>query len=169
MVVVACILSTVQWSGTFFMVRIAVFIPILAQSFVTAVFHSPHGVMGTFVDVKHFTSIFSFPYIQHLARSDGSSAVRIIFVTYGFHFQHMLTADGFISRFIEKDARIVTIVYDSIAHQFFSLLPLPADTVLFSVTCRHSLNQPYTVARFNVLFPRGDVHPANQIGITCCH
>jgi len=65
MIIVGSRLSLVQRSFAFLMVRIAVFIPILAQAFITTIFRSPHRMFLTFVDVQHFASIFRFIDIQH--------------------------------------------------------------------------------------------------------
>ena len=95
--------------------------------------------------------------------------MRVILITNSFHFQHVFLADGFIATFIENDTRIVTVIDNGIAHQFGTLFPLASLAVLFRITGRHGLNQTYTVARFDVLFPWTDVHPTNQIGIAFYH
>ena len=125
--------------------------------------------MFAFVDIQHFAAIFRFTDIQHLAGTDGTSAEWIILVTNGFHLNHVRPADRFVSTFIEQDTGIVAIINDSVTHQLHPLFPLASFTVFFRITGRHCLYQTYTVARFYILFPRSDVHPANQVGITLHH
>ena len=121
------------------------------------------------VDVEHFASVFRFADVEHFTGTDGTSAMRVILITNSFHFQHVFLADGFIATFIENDTRIVTVIDNGIAHQFGTLFPLASLAVLFRITGRHGLDQTYTVARFDVLFPWTDVHPTNQIGIAFHH
>ena len=150
-------------------IRVTVIVPILAERFIPAIFRSPHRVVCTLIDIKHFPAVFGFADIQHFAWTYGTSSVWVILVAYGFHLQHVLAADGFVTRFVEQDTRIVTIVDDGIAHQFGALFPLASFPVFLRVAGGHGLDKAYTVARFHILLPGSDVHPAYQIGITLYH
>ena len=117
--------------------------------------------MLAFVDIEHFSAVFGFAYIEHLTGTYGTSAVRIEFVTYSLHLDHVLQSDGFVATFIKQDTGIITVVNDSIAHQFCPLFPLTTSAIFFRITGGHRLNESDTVARFHVLLPGSDVHPAD--------
>ena len=82
-VVVVSRLATVQRAVAFLVERIAVLIPILAQTLVTMVFHLPHRVLCALVDVEHLAAILSLIYIEHLTAANGSAPMRVVFVAYG--------------------------------------------------------------------------------------
>ena len=75
----------------------------------------------------------------------------------------MLAAHAPVSAFIEDDARVVAVVNDGFLHQFQALFPSAVEDILLCITCWHRLNQSHTVAALDILFPRADVHPANQV------
>ena len=60
LIVVVCVgwLPVMERTCALLMVRIAVAVPILTQSFITTILHCPHGVFLALVDVEHLTSIF---------------------------------------------------------------------------------------------------------------
>ena len=151
------------------MIGIAVVVPVLAITFVATVFGSPHRVLLRLVDIEHLPPIFRFVDVEHLARADGTSTIGVVFVADGYHLQHVFTADALVTTFIEDDTGIVAVIYDGIAHQLLALLPLDALTILFCITCRHGLEQSDSVARLDILFPRGHMHPTDQITIGLHH
>ena len=114
-------------------IRIGIFVPILPQPLVTAILHRPHRVMLALVYIQHLTAIFSLADVKHLARTDGTSAMRVVPVAQGLHLQHVLTADGLIATLVEKDARIVAVIDDGVAHQLHALLPLTSFAVFLGV------------------------------------
>src|SRR5574344_3069049 len=58
------------------------------------------------------------------------------------------------------------VIYNSVTHEGYTLIPsLPLD-VAFSVTGRHRFYQSYAVATFDILFPWGDMHPSYHIATT---
>ncbi|MPN07977.1 hypothetical protein SDC9_155253 [bioreactor metagenome] len=121
------------------MERIGVVIPIFSKTLVPAVLSGPHGMFGTFVNIKHFPSIFSQFAVEHLAGTDGSSAIWIILIANGDHLRHMLLADRFVAALVENDAGVVPVVNDCIPHQLHPLLPSATLYVSFCITSRHSL------------------------------
>lgn len=149
--------------------RITEFVPVFAQAFVAAIFGLYHGVVFALVDVEHLTAVFGFAHVEHLARTDGPSAMRVILVANGNHFEHMLTADGLVSTFVEDDTRIVAVVDNGVAHHLFALLPAAAFDIFFGITGREHLHESHSVARLDILFPRGDVHPSHEVGIAFDH
>ena len=156
-------LATIQWSVAFLMVRIALLIPVFTQTLVAMILHRPHRVLLTLVDVKHLAAIFSLVDVEHLSAAAGSAAVRVEFVADGFHLQHVFAAHTLITAFVEDDARVVAVVDDGFLHQFQALFPSAVEDILLCITCWHRLNQSHTVAALDILFPRADVHPANQV------
>ena len=155
--------TAIQRSLTLFMIGIGIVVPVLAQSFVAAVFHRPHRVFLRLVDVKHLTAILRLVDIKHLARANGTTAIGIIRIANGFHLQHVLTADALVTTLVEKYRRIVAVVDDGIAHECLALFPAGPRHVLLSIARRHGLDQADTVTTLNVLLPRGDVHPAHDV------
>ena len=129
----------------------------------------PTSMMGAFVDVKHFAAVLRLADVEHLARTDGTSAVRVVSVAQGFHFNHVFARNGLVAAFVEEDAGIVAVVDDGIAHQLRALFPLTSLAVFLGVARGHGLNQPHAVARFDVLFPRRHVHPAHEVGVALDH
>jgi len=91
MIIGTCILPSIQRSCSFLMKRIAIFIPILTQTFITTIFGGKHRMMLTLIYIKHFTAPFSFTDIQHLTRTYCSSPIRIVHITNSYHFKHMFT------------------------------------------------------------------------------
>ena len=81
----------------------------------------------------------------------------------------MFARDTLIATLIEKYRRIVAVVNDGITHQGCTLLPARSLHIFLSITGRHCLDQSHTVARLDILFPRGDVHPAYQISTRLHH
>ena len=164
MVIIRCRLTAVKRSRTFFMERIAVFIPIFTQSLITAIFGSPHRMLLALVDIKHLTAIFRFINVEHLTRTDGTTAKGVEFITDTFHLNHVL-----IAAFVKQNTRIITVINNSVAHQFRTLFPLASLTVFLRITGRHGLNETDTVARLHILFPGSDVHPADKVRIAFPH
>ena len=115
------------------------------------ILHRPHRVLLALVDV------------EHLSTAAGSSAVRVELVADGFHLQHVLAAHALVTALVEDDARVVAVVDDGFLHQFQALFPSAVEDIFLCITCWHRLNQSHTVAALDVLFPRADVHPANQV------
>ena len=169
MIIICCRLTAVKRSRPFFMERIAVLIPILAESLIAAIFGSPHRMLLALVDIKHFTAVFRFVNIEHLTRADGTSAERVELVADFLHLNHMFTADRLITTFVKQDTRVITVIDNGIAHQFRTLFPLAALTVFLRIAGRHGLNKADTVARLHILFPGSDVHPADKVRIAFHH
>ena len=169
MVVVSGRFASIKRTIAFFMIRIAVFIPVLTQSLVATVFHRPHRMLLTLVDIKHLTAIFCLIDVEHLTRADGTSAIWVIFIADGFHLQHVLTADALVAALIEENRGIVAVVDDCISHQFCTLIPTRTGDIFLCITGRHGLNQSHTVARLDILFPWGDMHPAYEVAIRLHH
>ena len=169
MVIIRCRLTAVKRSRTFFMERIAVFIPIFTQSLITAIFGSPHRMLLALVDIKHLTAIFRFINVEHLTRTDSTTAEGVEFITDTFHLNHVLATDRLIAAFVKQNARIITVINNSVAHQFRTLFPLASLTVFLRITGRHGLNETDTVARLHILFPGSDMHPADKIRVTLYH
>ena len=81
----------------------------------------------------------------------------------------MLLGDAEVATFIENDGRVVAVVDDGVAHQCGALLPARAIDILLGIAGRHGLEQAHTVARLDVLLPRADVHPADEIASRLHH
>ena len=158
------VITPIQRAITMPMVGIGVIIPIATQRLISAILHGPHWLRGTLVDIEHLTSIFSSRVvIQHLTATNSTPTMRVELITNGLHLPHMRFANSLVTTLIKKNRRIVPVVYNSIPHQFHSLLPMAPCDILFCITCRHRLNQPHTVTRFHILLPRTDMHPTNKI------
>ena len=169
MVIVGSRFAAIKRAIAFLMIGIAIFVPIFTKSLVATVFHRPHRVFLRLVDIQHLTAIFCFVDVKHLTRAYGTSAIRVIFIADGFHLQHVLTAYALVAALIEEDRGVVAVVDDGIAHQFCTLIPARTSDILFCIAGGHGLNQSHTVARLDILFPRGDMHPAHQIAIRLYH
>ena len=75
MIVSACVYFLLDFIGcsgserivpfSILMIGVRVFVPILAQTFIATIFHGPHRVMFTLIDIKHFSAIFGFADIKH--------------------------------------------------------------------------------------------------------
>ena len=102
MIVLIRRLTTIQRTVTFFMKRITLLIPVFAQALITTVFHRPHGVLLTFVDIEHLAAILSLIDVKHLTTTNGSSAIRIVLITDSLHFQHVFTTDTLVATLVEK-------------------------------------------------------------------
>ena len=116
-IVFTCRFPSIKRSVTLLVERITVGIPVFTQSFITAVFHGPHGVLLRFIDVKHLTAVLSLIDVKHLTTANSSSTMRIILITNGFHLQHMLTADTLIAALIEQDTGVIAVIDNGIPHQ----------------------------------------------------
>ena len=149
-IIVGCRFAAVERTVAFLVERVAVVVPVLAQSFVAAVLHGPHGVFFRLVDVEHFSAVLCLIDVEHLARADGTAAEGVVLVAYLLHLHHVFARDTLVAALVEHDAGIVAVVDDGVAHQFRALCPS-------------------RVARFNVLFPRRDMHPAHQIAVRLHH
>lgn len=114
-------------------------------------------MFGRAVDIKHLASILGVVNIQHLARTDGAAAVRVITVAYGLHGIHVFGTDAEVARFIKQDGWIVAVIDYGIAHHLLALLPLTPLTVFLGVARRHSLDETDAVTRLDILLP----------GVTC--
>ena len=139
-------LTTTEWTVAFFVIRITVFIPILAQPLVATVFHSPHRMLVRLVDIQHLATIFCLIDVKHLTTANGTTAIGVVLVANCLQFEHVLSRDAFIATLIKKDTGIVAVIDDGIAHQFHALFPTGTSNILLSITSRHSLYQSYTVA-----------------------
>ena len=156
---------TVQRTVAFLVVRIALLVPILTQALVATVFHRPHGVFLALVDIQHLATIFGFVDIQHLATADSTSAVGVVSIANLLHLNHMFATDALVAALIEQDGWVVAVVDDGIAHQGCTLLPAWTLHIFLGIASGHCLNQTHTVARLDILFPRGYVHPAHQVAV----
>src|SRR5690606_31164914 len=168
-VICRCWFAPVKRTVAVFVVWWTVFIPIFAQALVAGVFSGPHRYISALIDVQHFATVFRFFAIEHLARPDGAATVRVVLVAYGLHFTHVFLRDRLVSAFVEHDAWAITVVDNGIAHEVFALLPTCPFHVALGIAGRHCLQQPHTVARLDILLPRGDVHPSHQVGIAFDH
>ena len=148
---------------------VRIVIPILAITLVAAIFHCPHRVLAALVDVEHFATVFGLVDVEHLSATGGTSTIGVKAIANLLQFHHMLTADALVAALVEEDGRVVAVVDDGISHQFAALLPLSALAVLLGITRRHCLDKAHSVARFNILLPGGDVHPAHQIASRTHH
>ena len=77
----------------------------------------------------------------------------------------MRFADAGVAALVKQDARAVAVVDHRIAHGRQALLPALAGHVGFRIAGGHGVHHAEPVERFNVLLPRRDVHPANQVGV----
>ena len=168
-IVVCCRLAAIERTVAFLVEGVAVGVPIVAQSFVAAVFHGPHGVFVRLVDVEHLAAILRLVNVEHLAAAYGTSARRVVSVAYLFHLQHVFAADALVAALVEQYAGIVAVVDDGIPHQRRALLPARALHVLFGIACRHGLYESHAVARLDVLFPWRDVHPSHHVAARLHH
>ena len=139
MVIVVGRFATIERTVAFFVEGIAVFIPIFAQPLVATILHSPHGVFMAFVDIQHLTTIFCLIDIQHLAATNGTTAVRVVLVANLFQFKHMLSRDTLVATFIKQDGRVVAVVDNGIAHHGLALLPTGTFHVFLSIAGGHCL------------------------------
>lgn len=78
----------------------------------------------------------------------------------------MRLRDPVVAGFVEDDAGAVPVVDDCVAHELRALRPAPACCVAFGVARRQGLEQAQAIERLDVLFPWGDVHPADEGGVT---
>ena len=140
------VLPFIERPVALFVIGIAEFVPVFAQPFVAAIFGLYHGVVFALVDVEHLTAVFGFAHVEHLARTDGPSAMRVILVANGNHFEHVFTADGLVAAFVEDDTRIVAVVDDGVAHHLLALFPAAAVDIFFGITGREHLHETYSVA-----------------------
>ena len=163
MVIVGSGLATIQRTVALLVIRVAILVPVFAQTLVATVLHRPHGVFLRLVDIQHLATILSLVDVEHLTAADSTSAMRVVRVANLLHLQHVLTADALVATLIEQDAGIVAVVDDGITHQLRALRPARPLHILLGITSRHSLRQSHTVARLDVLLPRGDVHPAHHV------
>ena len=152
---------TVEWAIAFLVVRVTLLVPILAQTLVATVFHRPHGVFFALVDIQHLATILGFVDIQHLATADSTSAVGVVSIANLLHLNHVFATDTLVTALVEQDRGIVAVIDDGIAHQGCSLLPARPLHIFLGIACRHGLDETHTVARLDILFPRGYVHPAH--------
>ena len=81
----------------------------------------------------------------------------------------MLLGDDIIASFIEDDRRIVPVVYDSIAHEFQTLLPPPSRDIFLGIAGRHSLYKSQTVEGTHILLRGRNMHPPEEIAVTLQH
>ena len=169
MVVVRGIRTLIERTLPLFMEWVGILVPILSETLVATILHGPHGVFGRAVDIKHLASILGVVNIQHLARTDGAAAVRVITVAYGLHRIHVFGTDAEVARLIKQYGGIVTVIDYGIAHHLLALLPLTPLTVFLGVARRHSLDETYAVTRLDILLPRGDMHPAYKVAARLDH
>ena len=148
---------------------VGIVVPVLAIAFVAAIFHGPHRVLAALVDVEHLAAIFCLVDVEHLAAAGGASAMGVKAVADLLQFHHVLAADAFVAAFVEEYRGVVAVVNDGIAHQFAALLPLSSLAVLLGIARRHGLDEAHAVARFDILLPGGDVHPAHQVAARTHH
>ena len=133
MVVVCSRLATIQRTVTLLVEGVAVFIPILTQSLVATILHSPHRVLLRLVDVEHLSAAY------------GTSAVWVVLIAYGLHLEHVLATDALVATLIEQYAGVVAVVYYGIAHQFGALCPSWSFHVFLCIAGRHSLYESHAV------------------------
>ena len=162
-------LTAIEGAIALLVIGVAPRIPIFPQPLIATIFHSPHGVLLRLVDVKHFTTVFCFIDVKHLATTDGASAMRVVLVANGFHLQHVLAAYALVAALIEENRRIVAVVDDGIAHQGRALLPAGTLHILLGITGGHGLWQSNAVTTLDVLFPWSHVHPAYHIAAAFHH
>ena len=115
------------------------------------------------VDIEHLAAILSLIDIEHLTRAYSPTTIRVIRIADSLHLKHVLSADALIAALVEENRGIVTVVDNGIAHECLALLPTRSRHILFGITSWHSLNQSDTVTALDILFPRGDVHPAHDV------
>ena len=168
-VVVTGILATIKGPLAFGVVGIALGIPILAQALVAAILHGPHRVLGRGVDVEHLATILGFVDVEHLAATDGSSAMRVVEVAHALHLYHVLPTDRFIAALVEEYAGVVAVIYDGIAHEFHAVLPLAPLSILFGIAGWHGLDEAHAVTRLHILLPWCHMHPPHEVGVALHH
>ena len=162
-VVVQCRRSTIEGAVALLVEGVAVLVPVLAQALVAVVLHGPHGLRGRLVDVEHLATILSLGAVEHLARADGATALRVILVANLLHLEHVVLRDAVVAALVEDNAWVIPIIYNSIAHELRALLPTGTVHIFLGVTGRHGLDKSHAVARLDVLLPGAHVHPAHQI------
>ncbi len=169
MIIRVCGCVAVQRAVAFLVIRVAPRVPIPAQGFVTAIFHHPHRLGVALVHIKHLAAILGLRPVKHLTAAYRTASVGVILVSYRLHGYHVPGGYALVSALIEYDTRIVAVVYYGIAHKLFALFPATAVDIFLGIAGRHGLYQANTVARLDILFPRGDVHPAHHIAAALDH
>ena len=74
-----------------------------------------------------------------------------------------------IAALVEDDGGVVAVVDDGIAHELGAVLPAASFDIFLGIAGWHGLDEAYTVARLDVLFPGGDVHPTHEVAATLHH
>ena len=149
--------------------RRRIIVPEQPRAFVAGILMHPNRLGCALIDVEHLAAILGHFARQHLSRADGPAAVRIVLIAHFLHLSHVIFADALVAALIEKNAGVVAVVDDGVAHQLDPLIPLPAFGIAFGIARRHRFDQAHAVARFDILLPRRDVHPANQVRIPIHH
>ena len=75
----------------------------------------------------------------------------------------MLAADTLIATLVEKYARIVAVVDDSITHKHHTMFPTATCNILLGIASRHCLNESNPIAALHILLPWSDMHPPDKI------
>ena len=161
--------ATIERAVALLVKGIGLLVPVFAQPLVPTVFHGPHRLAGALVDVEHLAAVFCLADVEHLAAAYGTAAKGVVLVADGLQLEHVLAADALIASLVEDDAGVVAVVDDGIAHQLHALLPTGALHIFFGIAGRHGLEKSHAVARFHILLPGGDMHPANQIAARLYH
>src|SRR5258708_29348099 len=161
--------TTVERAVAVFVKRRSELVPVFAQALIAAVFHGPKRNAGAFVDVEHLAAVFGNLAAEHFASSDGPATVGIELVAQGLHLADVLFADAFVAGLVEENAGIVAIADTRTSHEIEPLLPPAARHVALGITRGHPLAQTDAVAGFDILFPRSDMHPADQVGVIFHH
>ena len=169
MVIFRCRFTTVERALAIGMERIRLTVPILPQALVTMILHHPHRLCCTLIDIEHLSAIFGRTVVEHLARADGAASVGVKLVADGFHLFHVVMGNTFVSTLIEKNTRVVTVIDDGIAHEFFALLPSASIDIGFGITGWHRLNESHTVTALDILLPRCDMHPTDEVATRLYH
>ena len=165
-IIVECWCSAIERAVALLVIGVGVLVPVFAKSFIAIVLHRPHGLRGTLVDVEHLAAIFGLGTVEHLTRTDGTSAKGVILVANLLHLLHVLFRDAEVATLVENDGGVVTVIDNGIAHELGTLLPARSFHVLLGIACRHGLDESHAVARLNVLLPGANVHPAHQVATT---
>ena len=90
LIVGSCRCVFIHRAVAMFVIGIAPVVPIFTQAFVAAVFGLNHGVMLALIYIEHLAAILCLANIEHLARTDSTSAMRVVKVADIAHFDHVL-------------------------------------------------------------------------------
>ena len=95
--------------------------------------------------------------------------MRVVLVADDLHLGHVLFRNLVVATLVEDDGWVVAVIDDGIAHHLLTLFPATVVDILLSIAGRHGLDESQAVERLNVLFHRGDVHPAEEVTVALQH